>query len=56
MCLPTMTQEGREHAAQLHCIRLVHADSLRIVQQRQTMWSAYRGSSHLVAKFMHYTG
>ena len=34
MCLSTMTQMEREHAAQ--CISLVHANGLRIMPQRQT--------------------
>ena len=33
MCLPTMTQMGREHATQ--CVRLVHADDLRIAPMAQ---------------------
>ena len=35
MCLPTMTQAGREHATQ--CTRLVHADALRIAPCRVTI-------------------
>ena len=36
MCLPTMTQAGREHMTQ--CIRLVHTNVLHIAPQRQTMY------------------
>ena len=32
ICLPTVTQAGHEHATQ--CIRLVHANALRIAPQR----------------------
>ena len=34
MCLPIMTQAGREHVTQ--CISLVYIDALRIMPQRQT--------------------
>ena len=42
MCLPPMTQAGREHTTQ--CINLVHTDELHIVPQRLTFEGL--GSSH----------
>ena len=39
ICLPTMTQAGREHVMQ--CIRLVQADALCIAPQRQTRLSKH---------------
>ena len=39
MCLPTMTQAGREHATQ--CISLVHADMLCTVPQIFTLYDKY---------------
>ena len=48
MCLPTMTQVGHEHVVQ--CIRLVHADALRIAPQRQTLCGTHGNDTPIFTK------